>query len=178
MRSISILIQQVKARGAKSFSLIEVVLALGVISFALVAILGVFPIGLAANRSSISDTRAAQLINAIVATIDAQCGTFSNVQCFGLPSLDLTTLTTTDAPKMLYASYPSPDQPTISNTEDANSIYTIELKFDNDPEVAPNPPPNGTHLEPGKLNQIRIRIRGKSAAAGYLEFSYLARKRN
>ncbi len=175
---MSILIPRARARKTRSFSLIEVVLALGVISFALVAILGVFPIGLAANRTSISDTRAAQLINAIVATIDAQCATFSNVQCFGLPPLDLTALTTSDAPKMLHASYPSPDQPTISNREDANSIYTIELRFDNDPEIAPNPPPNGTHLEPGNLNQIRIRVRGKSAAAGYLEFSYLARKRN
>ncbi len=175
---MSILTPRVRGREQKSFSLVEVVLALGVISFALVAILGVFPIGLAANRTSISDTRAAQLVNAVVATIDAQCATFSNVQCFGLSPLDLAALTTTDAPRLLYASYPSPNQPSISSTQDANSIYTIELRFDNDPAIAPDPAPSGTHLGPGKLNQIKIRIRGKTAAAGYLEFSYLARQRN
>ena len=82
VRSMLTLIRRVRARGGNSFSLVEVVLALGVISFALVAILGVFPIGLAANRTSISDTRAAQLVNAVVATIDAQCATFDNVQLF------------------------------------------------------------------------------------------------
>ncbi len=179
MPSMSILIPRVRARGAKSFSLVEVVLALGVISFALVAILGVFPIGLAANRTSISDTRAAQLVNTVVSTIDAQCASFSSVTCFGLP-LDLATLNTAtnDPPQKLYVSYPSPNQPSISSTPDANSIYTIELRFDNDPAIAPDPAPNGTHLGPGKLNQIKFRISGKSAASGYLEFSYLARQRN
>ena len=172
------LIRRIRARRGNSFSLVEVVLALGVISFALVAILGVFPIGLAANRTSISDTRAAQLVNAVVATIDAQCATFDNVQCFGLPPLDLASLTTTDAPKMLYAGYPSPNQPSIGSTQDADSIYTIELRFDNDPAIAPEPAPNGTHLGPGKLNQIKIRLLGKSRAAGFLDFSYLARKKN
>ena len=71
---------------------------------------------------------------------------------------------------MLYAGYASPNQPTISNTQDANSIYTIELRFDNDPAIAPDPAPNGTHLGPGKLNEIKIRLLGKSRAAGFFGF--------
>ena len=44
----------------RGFSLVEVVLALGVVGFALVAILGVFPVGLTTQHSAQDDTRAAQ----------------------------------------------------------------------------------------------------------------------
>lgn len=156
-----------------SFSLVEVVLALGVIAFALVAILGVFPIGLAANRLSINDTRAAELAKAVSATIDAQAATFSAINCYGA-TLDLATFDASSAPQKLYASYPSPSQPTITNTQTADSIYTIELRFDNDPVVTPS----GTKLGAGKLNQIQIRMTGKSSNSGSVEFFYLARKKN
>jgi type II secretory pathway pseudopilin PulG len=151
--------------------LIEVVLALGVISFALIAILGVFPTGHAANRIAISDTRAAQLANAVATMIDSQSSTFGSVDCFG-HTLDLNTFDETTAPILLYASYPSPAQPAITNVEEANSIYTIELRFENDPEIAP-----GTRLGPGSLNQIQMRFRGKSASAGTAEFFYTARNK-
>jgi uncharacterized protein (TIGR02598 family) len=154
------------------FSLVEVVLALGVIAFSLVAILGVFPTGLAANRLSVSDTRAAQLASAVSATIDAQSATFSSVNCYGV-LLDLATFDSTSAPQLLYASYPSPNQPNISTTQNADSIYTIELRFDNDPIVAAP----GTKLGAGKLNQIQIRISGKSSNAGAAEFFYVARNK-
>jgi uncharacterized protein (TIGR02598 family) len=156
-----------------AFSLIEVVLALGVIAFALVAILGVFPTGLAANRSSISDTRASQLLSAITATIDAQCTTFSNVTCYGT-TLDLASLDTATAAKTLYVSYPSPNQPTISNNANLTSwIYTVELTFDNNPALTST----GTKLGPGKLNKIQLRLRGKSTTEGFVEGFYLARNR-
>src|SRR6185369_16768545 len=94
------------------FSLIEVVLAIGIIAISLVAILGVFPTGLSSNRTSISDTRAAALGDAVFATIDAQTKTFSSVNCYGT-TFDLASLSTTDS-KTLYASYPSTSEPTIS----------------------------------------------------------------
>ncbi len=157
------------------FSLIEVVLALGVISFSLVAILAVFPAGFSANRSSIDDTRAAQLAQALVATIDAQCANFVAVDCYGTP-LNLSTLTADAADtKTLYAAYPSPDQPQITTAPDANSIYTIELRFDNDPPLTGTNPPVQMGL--GKLNQIEIRIYGKSRAEGFTEYFYLARNK-
>jgi len=157
-----------KSKSSRGFSLVEVVIALGVIAFSLVAILGVFPAGLASNRASINDTRASQLVRAITATIDAQCATFSNVNCYGL-TLDLTSLASGASRKLLYASYPSPNQPTISSTQDLNSIYTIELRFDNAPA--------STQLSAGKVNQIEIRIYGKSRAEGFVEFFYLARNK-
>jgi uncharacterized protein (TIGR02598 family) len=171
---MSIRIRRVKSATRDGFSLIEVVLALGVISFALVAILGVFPAGLAANRTSISDTRAAQLANAITATIDAQSAAFSSVNCYGV-TLNLASFGASDT-KTLFAGYPSPNQPEITSGANPNSIYTIELRFDNDPPLNSAIPP--TKLGPGKLNQLQIRIKGKSNTSDFAEFFYLARKKS
>ncbi len=98
---------RVSGAGTRAFTLVEVVLALGVISFALVAILGVFPGAFNANRASITETRAAQLANAVTSTIDGQCDTYSNVTLFGL-SLDLGALSTTDGIKTLLCKLSQP----------------------------------------------------------------------
>ena len=58
-----------KIRPGSGFSLVEVVLALGVISFALVAIIGLLPIGLASGRGSIQESRANHLADEIFATL-------------------------------------------------------------------------------------------------------------
>src|SRR5205823_7388168 len=55
-----------------AFSLVEVVLALGVLSFAIVAILGLIPIGLQTSHSSQDETRAAQIAQSILATFSGQ----------------------------------------------------------------------------------------------------------
>ena len=137
------------------------------------AILGVFPTGLAANRSSVSDTRAAQIADAVTATIDAQGAAFSNVQCYGL-TLDLTALTTGAADKKnLYVSYPSPTTPVISATQTADSIYTVELQFNNNPPLTSAP----TVLGAGKLNRIQLRIFGRSRTEGVVEMFFLARNK-
>ena len=59
-------------RRQSAFSLVEVVLALGVISFAIVAILGVIPTGLQTSHSSQDETRAAQMAQSIFATFSGQ----------------------------------------------------------------------------------------------------------
>ena len=155
-----------------AFSLIEVVLSLGVIAFALVAILGVFPVGLAANRSSISDTRAAQIINAVEATIDAQCDTFTNVQCYG-ETLDLSTLSNTTTTRTLYVTYPSPAVPEINNDSTSEWIYRIDMTFDNDPDVTGS----ATTLGAGKLNKIHLRLSGRSATEAPVQAFFVARNR-
>ncbi len=58
--------------GKRAFSLVEVVLALGVVSFAIVAILGVIPVGLNSGRSSQSETRAAQIAQDILSSLASQ----------------------------------------------------------------------------------------------------------
>lgn len=70
-----------RLRLISAFSLVEVVLALGVISFAIVAILGVLPVGLQTGHSAQDETRAAQIAQAILASIASQApNQFDNVQ--------------------------------------------------------------------------------------------------
>ena len=159
------------------FSLVEVVIALGVVSFAIVAILAFFPVGLKTNRSSAAETRAAQITRAVTGSIDSQCSTFNSIKCYGLPSnLDLTSLNTmseTTSSHVLYASYKSPNQPVISATQDSDSIYSIELRFDNDPSLTPS----NVKLGAGKVNLIQIRVFSLARAEGPIEFFFLARNK-
>jgi uncharacterized protein (TIGR02598 family) len=67
-------------RRYKAFSLAEVVVALGVISFAIVAILGVLPTGLQSGKSSQDETRATQIAQTIFASVSSQASVqFDNV---------------------------------------------------------------------------------------------------
>lgn len=54
------------------FSLTEVVLALGVVGFAIVAILGVIPLGLQTSRGAQDETRAAQIAQSIFGSLTTQ----------------------------------------------------------------------------------------------------------
>jgi type II secretory pathway pseudopilin PulG len=51
------------------FSLIEVTLAIGIIAFALLAVLALLPVGLKTNRESTDQARATQIMNAIAVSI-------------------------------------------------------------------------------------------------------------
>lgn len=55
-----------------AFSLVEVVLALGVVSFAIVAILGVLPVGLNTGHFSQDETRAAQIARSLFGSLTSQ----------------------------------------------------------------------------------------------------------
>ena len=142
----------------------------------MIAILAFFPAGLSSNRSSAQDTRAAQIAQAITGTIDSQTSTFSSVKCYGL-TLDLASLSTmatssSALQQKLYATYPSNsagDQPTISTTS-TDSIYSIELRFDNNPTAAAS-------IGTGKASLVEIRVFGKSTTEGPVEFFFLARNK-
>lgn len=67
-------------RDRSGFSLIEVVVALGVVAFAIVAILGLVPTGLQTSRNSQNDSRAAQIAQAVFASLASQAPRqFSNI---------------------------------------------------------------------------------------------------
>jgi len=129
----------------RGFSLVEVATSIGVIAFALVALLGVFPLGLENSRLTVGDTRATQIVKTISATLQSE--TFTAAECFapedaGMAKLDYTKLPATepangglskDADAVLYASYDVTNLPRLvratATTIPADAIYRVELRF-------------------------------------------------
>lgn len=63
------------SKQSRAFSLIEIVLALGIISFALVGILGLFPAAMDAATNSQRETQAALIAQALYSEINSMPGT-------------------------------------------------------------------------------------------------------
>jgi Tfp pilus assembly protein PilV len=116
----------IRFRPLAAFSLIETMAALMIVTFSIVAILGLFPIGFKQASASILETHGAQLAHYIFATL--RTPPFTEVDCFGT-TLDLTTLNTTTTPVLLYAAFPVSGVPSISPTLTDDSLYTAELHF-------------------------------------------------
>jgi type II secretory pathway pseudopilin PulG len=73
-----------------AFSLVEVVLALGVIAIAITAILGVLPVALSTGHSAQNDTRAAQIAEDMISAMASQAPTnFTNVTLPVPPTVNL-----------------------------------------------------------------------------------------
>ncbi len=130
-----------------AFSLVEVVLALGVVSFAIVAIFGLIPTGLQTSHSSQDETRAAQLAQAILSSMASQAPTqFASVQ---LPLNDNSTAPTFNLSSTSTATiqfYASNDGKLVSAA--ANSTYAITVTTNGSP----------TGLDPGYVNQVTVRV--------------------
>jgi Tfp pilus assembly protein PilV len=62
---------KIQPRSRQAFSLVEVALALGIAAIALVAIIGLIPVGLNSNQASSEQTAAAGLATGIVADLQA-----------------------------------------------------------------------------------------------------------
>ena len=58
-------------RNTRGFSLVEVVLALGVVAFCLFAILGMFPVALKTQQASVNQTTANEILGQILADLRA-----------------------------------------------------------------------------------------------------------
>jgi uncharacterized protein (TIGR02598 family) len=58
--------------GEGAFSLVEIVLAIGIVSFALMAMLGLVSVSLQSDRSSASDTDLAALSQQVISTLRSQ----------------------------------------------------------------------------------------------------------
>jgi len=138
-----------------AFSLAEVVLALGVIAIAIVAILGVFPVALSTGHSAQDATRAPHIAQAIISSVASQAQTqFNNVQ---LPLADTTPLSVD-----LTAPPSSPTTPTLYADNDGNLIsatgqnaaiaaYAIYIFTNSSPPGFPTPPP-------AYANQVTVRV--------------------
>jgi uncharacterized protein (TIGR02598 family) len=60
------------SRAKDSFSLIELTLALGVVSFCLIAVFGLLPVGIQTSQEAISETASASILSAVIAACDAR----------------------------------------------------------------------------------------------------------
>src|SRR5947209_16405297 len=137
-----------------AFSLVEVVLALGIVSFAIVAILGLIPTGLQTSHSSQDETRAAQIAQSILSTMASQAQTQFNSISFqqydpnGSPlspiSFDLSSLNGTSTgwaannEGEVFASasparFLSPPSGPPSKAADTSPTYSLQISFNNSP---------------------------------------------
>jgi type II secretory pathway pseudopilin PulG len=76
------------SRGSQGFSLVEVVLALGIVTFVIVALIGLLPVGLRQASDSEKETRAVNILGAIAAD-RASSPAASNSTVYQIPALTL-----------------------------------------------------------------------------------------
>lgn len=129
---------------AEAFTLIEVVLAIGIVAFALFAIIGLIPLGLQVGRSSVEDTRANQVAEQVFTTLRKQ--NFENVDFYG-QTLNLAELNTGDW---------SVPTVRVSADNDGNVTalasehpYSVELRFLSTPAGLP----------PGWASEVHVTVR-------------------
>lgn len=132
------------------FSLTEVVLALGVIAIAIVAILGIVPLGLSTGRGAQDETRAAQIAQAIISSVASQTQTqFGNIQIplddGSATPLDLRTSSTTT----IYAG----NDGKLSETA-TGAVYAITITTD----AAP------VGFDSGYANQVTVSVAWPASA--------------
>lgn len=134
------------------FSLVEVVLALGVVTFAIVAILGMVPTGLSTSHGAQDETRAAQIAQAVLSSIASQAQTqFANIQLpldgAATSTLDLTTTAT----KTIYA-----DNNAKLVAAPTGAAYAVNIMM--------NAAPVG--FDTGYANEVTVSVAWPAAAIG------------
>jgi uncharacterized protein (TIGR02598 family) len=148
-------IKRFRYRTGFAFSLVEVVLALGVVAFAIVAILGIIPTGLSTSHSAQDDTRSAQIAQDFINSMASQAQTnFAAVKLTipgnaNPPTLDLTSSSTSPAAQ-LYAN----NDGKLSDTA-TNATYSVQVSTNNAP----------IGFDSGYANQITVRIAWPATAA-------------
>lgn len=156
-------------RGATAFSLIEVTLALGIVTFALVGVIGVLPVAMSSSRQSVDKNRAAATADTVFTSLRSQpfqqaCYLTTDFDYTGTQNsspadpLDLNALDSTTT-KVFYATFL--DVSALSSTagtirddfgsqrrlcftsiRPANPCYLVTMRFNNRPDglvITPNP---------------------------------------
>jgi len=137
-------------RPCHAFSLVEVVLALGVIAIVITTILGLVPVALRTGHSAQDETRGAEIAQTIFGSLVAQAPSqFSNIQ---LPLPGNTTLSpaidlnaSSPPTTMLYAG----NDGQLMQLQSADAAYAITI-FTN------NSPPGFTDV--GYANEVTVRV--------------------
>ena len=131
-----------------SFSLIEVVLALGVLAFAVLAVVGLLPIGLSTGHAAQDETRSAHIAQEIFASFASQAQkqfTAVTLPPTAAVALDLSSSTSTiSSPALfLYA-----DNDGTLSTSSGAATHSVS--------IATNSSPAG--FAPGGANAVSIRV--------------------
>jgi uncharacterized protein (TIGR02598 family) len=136
-----------------AFSLVEVVLALGVIAVGVIAILGVFPTALQTGHSAQDETRAPEIAQTIFSSLVAQASSqFNNLQLPipGNPSLSINlTLSSSPTTPTLYADNDGKLTPGATAAAYAILIFTCNPSNCASPPAGFNDP---------ALNQVTVRV--------------------
>ena len=135
----------------------EVVLALGVIGFAIVAILGILPVGLNTGRSAQDETRAAQIAQTILEGMGSQAsaqftGVKVPVSSGNQTTIDLSQSTSTPAAPALQLYADNDGQ--ISQAA-PGAAFSIKLITNNAP----------AGFDSGYANQVTVNVAWPAAAA-------------
>jgi Tfp pilus assembly protein PilV len=137
-----------------AFSLVEVVIAIGVISFALVAIIGILPVGLASSRQSAQETRANHLAEEIFSTLRSQPFTSASLSSLGTnTTVDLSSQNGTLA-SPLYASY---DGQFVATPD----YFTIRLQFTNSPDG----------MVQGTASEVSVQISERNTSSPTMDYA-------
>jgi len=127
-----------------SFSLLEVVIALGVIAVGIVGVLAVFPTALQTGHSSQDETRAAHIAQSVFGSLVAGATSqFNAVPLPPTPSIDLTASSSPTSPTL----YADNDGNLIPNS--TNSAYAIFIYTNN---AVPG------FTDPASANLVTVRV--------------------
>jgi type II secretory pathway pseudopilin PulG len=159
----------------KAFSLVEVVLAIGVISFAIVAILGMFPVSSQTSHISQGETRATHIAEDVFAAISTQARTAASPA--SLNSAAAVKQASTSAIPTASAT------PTVlSQNIDLTASHTYSLAADNDGnltasytaglpyKVTVTTTPNPTPFNSNYACQVTVRIAWEPFSQNYRDF--------
>ena len=120
-----------RLRTALAFSLVEVALALGIFSFAVVSVMGLMPVGLSAARKAIRTSQEMQITAQILNSLQAT--PFANLQNFtGQYSADGTALSGTSGASYFVSVVivPTVKLPTtILSASDTNNLASVQMTF-------------------------------------------------
>jgi len=104
-------------RGSVAFSLVEIVLAMGIIAFALIVLFALLPVGLKSNTDSIGESQAVNLLQALIADRQAS-GYYTNSSVYNLPAL--TNVTSTGS-----GTFYIMEDGVTTNAQPANARYQV-----------------------------------------------------
>lgn len=109
----------------RAFSLVEVVMALGVVAFAIVAVMGLLPVGLREARNSTAEVQAVNLMTLLVADLKnatARGGATSSMGLSPTPAASGVSVAT------IHTFYTDAAQG-LTTTRSADSLYRVTLRY-------------------------------------------------